>query len=109
MRARQGSGSTSPSEGGSPQVYLNVLSELSNLIRSTHSTAESSSEPVVAHWQEGDNNGNNETSIEVPPPLDTDSPWYRGNFYEYAGMFPDQWRLQHFSLQGQFDAAVRHF
>ena len=38
MRARQGSGSTSPSERGSPQVYRNVFSELSNLIRSTHST-----------------------------------------------------------------------
>ena len=41
-------------------------------------TAYSSSEPVVAHWLEGGDNGNNETPIEVPPPLDTNSPWYRG-------------------------------
>ena len=79
MRARQGSGSTSPSEGGSPQVYRNVFSELSNLIRSRHSTLLTVLlKPVVAHWQEGCDNGNSETSIEVPPPLDTDSPWYRG-------------------------------
>ncbi|DBA79205.1 TPA: hypothetical protein ACH3X1_009023 [Trebouxia sp. C0004] len=62
MRARQGSGSTSPSEGGSPQ-------------HAQH-TADSPSEPD-ATCLGGGGNGNNETSVELPP-LETDTPWYRG-------------------------------